>query len=159
MIHDIIERFTYLFHLWCRERKQDAYWPFGRRPAHFDRPAVWQDPKYEILWTESTPSFIVREVSLYVGVLLLISNICFLIDKFFVSARHAVGVTFLWLIGLWTLLSVLMVIDMRKKRKAYRLKHPESSNQPLQLTAERRDDPVTFHEPPYRPSFPPFRQR
>ena len=138
-MRDVIERFHYRFELWLRERSEDSFWRPGPRAADLGEPAVWENPKYEILWTESTPGFIVREVSLYVAIILIISNIGFLIDRFFPSTRHAVGVAFLWLVGLWTLLSVLMAIDMVKKRKAYRLKSPKSSNQSLQPTTGRSD--------------------
>jgi hypothetical protein len=159
MIRDVIDRFRYRFHLWWKEQREDLSWRRGPEISDLRDPAVWENPKYEILWTESTPSFIIREASLYVAIILLLSNIGFLIDRFFPSARHAVGVAFLSLVSLWTVLSVLMVIDMVKKRKAYRVKNAKSSNQSLQLTAARRDNQVSIHEPPYTPSIPPFRQR
>ena len=161
MIRDTIDRFRYRFELWCRERREYSFWrgPWPELSRESRQPAIWEDPKYQILWTESTARFIVREVSLYVGIVLLLSDIAFVIDKHFRFARNAVGIIFLWLVGIWTLLAVLMVIDMIKKRKAYRLKNPKSSNQPLQLTADRHDDRVTLHEPPFNPNFPRFRQR
>jgi hypothetical protein len=118
MIRDVIDRFRYRFHLWWKEQREDLSWRRGPEIADLREPAAWENPKYEILWTESTPSFIIREASLYVAIILLLSNIGFLIDRFFPSARHAVGVAFLSLVGLWTLLSVLMVIDMVKKKES-----------------------------------------
>jgi hypothetical protein len=148
MIRDAIDRFRYRFHLWWKEQREDLSWRRGPEIADLGEPAVWENPKYDILWTESTPSFIVREVSLYVGIILILSNIGFWIDRFFPSARHVVGIVFLWLVGTWTVLSVLMVMDMVKKRKAYGAKNTKSSNQSLQLTAARRDNQVSIHEPP-----------
>jgi hypothetical protein len=139
MIRSVVERFRYRFELWRREQREASFWRPGPRPVDLGEPKVWQDPKYEILWTESTPSFIVREVGLYVGIILILANIGFLIDRIFPSARHAVSIAFLWLLGVWTFLSLLMAIDMVKKRKAYRLKPWKSSNQPLQPTAGRSD--------------------
>ena len=122
MIREAIERFRYRFQLWHREQREASFWRPGPRHADPGDSPVWQNPKYEILWTESTLSFVIREVSLYVAIVLIISSICILIDRFSSSARHAVGIAFLWLVGLWTFLSLFMAIDMVKKRKAYRLK-------------------------------------
>jgi hypothetical protein len=159
MIQDTIERFRYRFELWRLQRREGSFWRSDPRPADLGEPALWEDPKYEMLWTESTPRFIIREATLYVGILLLISNVAFLIARFFPSARHAVGVTFLWVIGLWTFLSTLMTIDTLKKRKAYRIKCAKSSNQAMQLTAGRPEPNVTVHESAFRPATPRPRQR
>ena len=83
MIHDTIERFRYRFELWRRESREGSFWRPGPHPVDLGEPAVWEDPQYEILWTESTPRFIIREATLYVGILLLVSNVGFLIDRFF----------------------------------------------------------------------------
>jgi hypothetical protein len=93
-MRDVIERFRYRFELWRRERREDSFWRLGPRVANLGEPAVWENPKYEILWTESTSSFIVREVSLYIAIILIISNIGFFIDRSFPSARLAVGIVF-----------------------------------------------------------------
>ena len=140
MIREVIERFRYRFELWRREQREASFWRPGQRPADPGEPPVWQNPKYEILWTESTPSFVIREVSLYIAIVLIISSICILIDRFSSSARDGVGIAFLWLVGLWTFLSLLMAIDMVKKRRAYRLKPWKTSNQSLQPTAGRSDE-------------------
>src|SRR5690242_12287700 len=111
MMRDLIDRFRYRFQLWWREQRED----FTGQPARLadlGEPSIWDDPKYEVLLAEPTHSFIVREASLYVGVILIVSNISFLIDKFFPGARHAVGVTFIVLVGVWTLLTALMIIDL-----------------------------------------------
>ena len=133
MIHDVIERFRHRFELWRREQREGSFWRPGFRSVDSGEPAVLENPKYEILWTEFTPSFIIREVSLYVGILLLFSTVGVLIDRFFPSARYAVRVVFLWLVGLWTFLSVRMAVDVAKKRKAFRARNTKSSNQSLEL--------------------------
>ena|SRR6476646_4066248 len=133
MIHDVMERFRYRFELWRREQREGSFWRPSPRSVDLGEPAIWENPKYEILWTESTPSFIMREVSLYVGILLLFSTVGVLIDRFFPSARYAVRVAFLWLVGLWTFLSVRMAVDVAKKRKAFRARNAKSSNQSLEL--------------------------
>ena len=133
IIHEAIKRFRYRFQLWRREQRDASFWRPSPRPAGPGEPPVWQNPKYEILWTD--PPDRNPRVSLYVAIVLIISSICILIDRFSSSARHAVGIAFLWLVGLWTFLSLLMAIDMVKKRRAYRLKPWKSSNKSLQPTA------------------------
>ena len=72
-----MERFRYRFELWRREQREGSFWRPSPRSVDLGEPAIWENPKYEILWTESTPSFIMREVSLYVGILLSFQPLVF----------------------------------------------------------------------------------
>src|SRR6266566_5243448 len=99
MMRDLIDRFRYRFQLWWKEQREDLSWPPSSRLADLGEPSIWDDPKYQVLLTEPTHSFIIREVSLYVAIILIISNIGFLLDRFFPRARHAVGLTFIVLIA------------------------------------------------------------
>jgi len=139
---ELIERFQYRFQLWWRERYDDYIGSLGTRLSelreYWRESPVYDNPKYEVLLSESTPRFIIREVSLWVVVALILSTLGFWIDRFVPSARFAVGVTFIVLIGLSTVLSLLMAMDLAKRRKRYRTKPPKSSNRSMELTPGRR---------------------
>jgi hypothetical protein len=158
MMHDVIERFRYRFQLWWQDQREDLSWLPGPHLARLgERPL--EQPKYRILITEPTVRSLARSFISYFGVLIIAMQLCRLIARFVPSTRHALGVALLVFLVLWTLLMLWGEVDLRKARKAYRAKTTESSNQPLQLTADRRDDQVSIHEPPFTSSFPPFRQR
>jgi hypothetical protein len=164
MMHDVIERFRYRFELWRRERREDSMWG-GKWPELSPEPRdrisyYLDDPKRAELLIESTLKSIGRFAGAYFGIIVLASQICLVISRFIPSARFALGVIFLVFTALWTLVMIVSEIDLRKVRNHYRQQQAtESSNQSMQLTADRRDDPISIHEPPYTPSFPRFRQR
>jgi hypothetical protein len=83
-----------------------------------------------------------------------------MIVRFIPSARFALAITFVMFSGLWTLITIMGEVRLRKARRQYRAQQAtNSSNQALQLTAARRDDLVSIHESPFTPSIPRFRQR
>jgi hypothetical protein len=161
MIRDVIERFSYRFRLWRREQLEDYAISIPRPDT--DKPDYLsyytEHPKYMELVTESTLKSIGRIFGAYFGVLILASQLCFLIARSVPATRFILGVVFVAFTGLWTLITIFGEVRLRKARRQYREQEIKSSNQALQLTADRPDDPVTLHEPPYTPSFPPFRQR
>jgi hypothetical protein len=161
MIHDVIERFRYRFELWRREQREEYFGiPRANSVEEPDYLSRFSDPKRAMLVSESTFSHIGRAGIAYFGIIAIAAQICFLIDRFIASARFAVAIIFLVFAGLWTLLTIFFEIDLQKARKQYRQQQaPKSSNQPLQLTAARRDEPASIHEPPITSSIPRFRQR
>lgn len=157
MIHDVIERFRYRFELWRRERRDDSFW---RPSSPGEASSRFDDSKCRTIVKESTVRSIGRSISVYFGIIIIATQISRMIGRFMPSTRFDVAIVLLVFVGLWTLMSLFFHIDLYKARKQYRQQQAtKSSNQPLQLTADRRDDPVSIHEPPYTPSFPPFRQR
>ena len=159
MIHDVIERFRYRFQLWRREQREDWFGAPGTHLPDFFDTSVYAKPKYAVLLTESTPRAVVRSVGVYFGIIIIAAQICRLVAGFLPSARFGLSIGFLVFVGLWTLGMVLSTVDLHKARKAHRDEATKSSNQSLQLTAGRRDDQVSVHEPPFTPSVPRFRQR
>src|SRR4051794_3513908 len=107
----ILERFRYRFQLWRRDQREDwvgapdTHLPNFREyrdDATARHKIKWEEPKYQAMLTESTPNFIVREVSVYFGVVIILSGIARLIDKFIPAAHGAVAVAFLGLVSMWT---------------------------------------------------------
>jgi hypothetical protein len=162
MIRDVIQRFSYRFRLWRREQLEDYAISIPR--ADTDKPDYLsyyiEHPKYMELVTESTLKSIGRIFGAYFGVLILASQLCFFIARSVPATRLVLGVVFVAFTGLWTLSTIFGEVRLRKARRQYREQQAiKSSNQALQLTADRRDEPVSIHEPPFDPSFPRFRQR
>jgi hypothetical protein len=161
MIQDIIERFRYRFELWRREQREEFFGtPSTESVEEPDYLSRFSDPKRAVLVRESTFSHIGRAGIAYFGINVIAAQICFMVDSFFPSARFGVAIIFLAFAALWTLIAVLFEIDLQKARKQYRQQQAtQSSNQPLQLTAARPDEPVSIHEPPITSSIPRFRQQ
>jgi hypothetical protein len=159
MMNEVIERFRYRLQLWWRDQREDLSWLPGPHQAGLHDSSKGNDPKYEVVIAESTPRFIIRGVGVYFGVIIIFSGIGRLIDTFVPAARFVVFVAFVAFVCLWTLMMIGGTVDLVRARKARRTNDSKSSNQSLQLTADRPDDPVSIHEPPYTPSFPRFRQR
>ena len=158
MIRDVIERFRYRFELWRRQQRDD-YFGASRTGSPEEPDYVERFSKHPELVTESTFVSIGRRVAFF-GIISIAAYVCFWVVRLFPTLRFAVGVVFVVFVCLWTLCGIFFEIDLHRARKQYREgEAKKSSNQPLQLTADRRDDPVSIHEPPYTPSFPPFRQR
>jgi hypothetical protein len=129
MIRDLIERFRYRFELWRRERREDLFGtPRSQPPEERDYTSYYSDPKRAVLVTESTVRSIGRFVWVYFGVIIIMAQICVVIDRWMPSARFAVGVTFLVLVSVWTLGAISVHIDIYKARKAYRQNATKSSN-------------------------------
>lgn len=161
MIHDVIERFRYRLDLWRREQREEYFGSGGATsvegPDYISR---FSNPKRAVLLHESTFSHIGRAGITYASFIAIAAQICFMIDLFTPSARFAVAIIFLFFASLWTLLNVFFEIDLQKARKQYRQQQAtKSSNQPLQLTAARPDEPLSIHEPHITSSIPRFRQR
>lgn len=158
MIREIIDRFRYRFELWRREQREEYFGAPRTGPAE-EHDYVEHFAKHPELVTESTFVSIGRRVAFF-GVISLAAYICFWIGRFFPTLRFAAGVVFVVFVCLWTLVAVLFEVDLHRARKQYRERErKKSANQSLQPTADRREDHVSIHEPPFNPSFPRFRQR
>jgi hypothetical protein len=157
MMSDVIERFRYRFQLWRREQREGSFW---RPSTSAEASSRFDDPKYSAMVTESGVRSIGRSITVYFGIIIIATQLCRMLGALIPSARSGVSIGLLVFVVLWTLMSVFLHIDLYKARKAYRQEQAsKSSNQPLQPTAARRDDPVSIHEPPFNPSFPRARQR
>jgi hypothetical protein len=157
MMSGVIERFRYRFQLWLTEQREGSFW---RPSTSAEASSRFDDPKYHAMLTESTVRSIGRSILVYFGIIIIGTQVVRIIGSFIPSARFGVAIALAIFVALWTLTSVFFHIDLYKARKQHRQQHAiESSNQPMQLTADRRDDQVSIHEPPYTSSFPRFRQR
>jgi hypothetical protein len=132
MIRDIIERFRYRFQLWRRQVRDDYIGPPGTRtPSVRERYGLpgpttnWEDPKFKVMLTESTPNFIVREVGVYFLMIALLTSIGSILDRLLSGGQSIVSVVFLVLVALWTLLSISFTVDVIKRRRAYRSSDPD----------------------------------
>ena len=159
-MRDIIERFSYRFDLWRRQRRDASFWhgPSAEPP---DRLSFFLDhPKRAELLTESTLKSLGRLAGAYFGIIVLASQICLVIVIFIPSARFFLGVIFLLFTALWTVVMTFSEIDLRETRKLYRQQQAtKSSNQSMQLTAGRPEAQVSVHESAFRPAMPRPRQR
>jgi uncharacterized membrane protein YbhN (UPF0104 family) len=134
--------------------------PRSGPPEERDYISHFSDPKRAALMTESTFVSIGRAGAAYFGTIALFAYVCFLIASFVPFLRFALGVVFVAFVGLWTLLAVLFEIDLRKARRQYRQREAsKSSNQSLQLTADRPDDQPSIHETALTTKMSRFRQR
>jgi hypothetical protein len=160
MMRDIIERFSYRFDLWRRQRREDSFWHEPSAEPR-DRLSFFLDhPKRAELLTESTLKSLGRLAGAYFGIIVLASQICLVIVIFIPSARFVLGVIFLLFTALWTVVMTFSEIDLRETRKLYRQQQAtKSSNQAMQLTAGRPEAQVSVHESAFRPAMPPPRQR
>jgi hypothetical protein len=145
MMREVIDRFRYRFLLWHRERREDLFGmprsdPRSLREYTDERsPSKANDPSYRAVITESTSRFVIRSVGVYFGIIIILTQLGRLVLGRFPSARSAVFIAFLALVGFWTLGMILATLDFCKKRKAYREEAARSSNQTLQPTAGRSD--------------------
>ena len=142
-MRELLERFRYRFELWRREQRDDwigppgthppdyrAYWReysrrFRREESATARPKIWDDPKFRVMLTESTLNFVVREAGVYFVILALLTAVGSLIDRIFPAAYSVVSAVFIVLVCIWTLLDIVSVIEIAKRRKAYRSADPE----------------------------------
>ena len=137
MIRDIIERFSYRFELWRRERREDLF-GIPRTGPPQERDYVEHFAKHPKLVTESTFVSIGRAGAAYFSTTALVAYICFWIGTFFPALRFATGVVFVVFFCLWTLLLIPFEIDLRRARKQYREREAKkSSNQAMERTADR----------------------
>ncbi len=137
---EAIDRFRYRFELWRRERHEYSWWG-GKWPelsSGCDRTSYFADQKRAILLKESTVRSIGRTGLAYFGVIIIVSQILFVIGRLIPSARFALGIVFLVFLGVWTLGMLWTEVDLRKARKEYRQQQDtKSSNQAMQRTAGR----------------------
>ena len=144
-MREVIDRFRYRFQLWHRERREDLFGmprsdPRSLREYTDERsPSKANDPSYRAVITESSSRFVIRSVGVYFGVIIILAQLGLLVLGRFPSARSAMLIVFLVLVGFWTLGMILGTLDFCKKRKAYREEATRSSNQTLQPTAGRSD--------------------
>jgi len=79
-------------------------------------PSKANDPSYKAVITESTSRFVIRSVGVYFGVIVILAQIGRLVLGRFPSARSAVFIAFLALVGFWTLGMILGTLDFCKKK-------------------------------------------
>jgi hypothetical protein len=157
MMRDVIERFSHRFQLWRREWREEHFGTPRTGPP--DYASHYIDRNRAVLLTESAIRSVGRSVWVYFGIIIVVTQVCRIIGSMIPQARFGLAITMLVFICFWTLGSIFFHIDLYKARKQFRQQQaPESSNQSLQLTAARRDDSVSIHEPPPTVSIPRFRQ-
>jgi hypothetical protein len=161
MMRDIIERFRYRFELWRREHREEYFSPPCAGSEEPDYVSFYADhPKRAELLRESTVKSIGRFAAAYFGIIVIAAQVCLVLGRLVPQARFVFGLICVVFAGLWTLITIMGEVRLRKARRQYRQQQAtNSSNQALQLTAARRDEPVSIHEPPYTPSIPRLRQR
>jgi len=161
MMSEFIERLRYRFQLWRREQREDYFGTASSEPPEErDYVSHYSDPKRAVLLKESTIRSIGRSVGVFFGMIIIAAQICLVVGRFFPSARFTLAVVCLVFIGLWTLVSISIHIDLYKARRQYQQQQAiKSSNQTLQLTAARPDKSVSIHESAFTPHIPRFRQR
>ena len=163
MLHDIIDRFRYRFELWRREQREEYFGTprDGSAEEEPDYVSFYADhPKRAELLRESTVKSIGRFAGAYFGIIIIAAQVCLFIARSVPQARFGLATAFVVFAGLWTLITIMGEVRLRKARRQYRQQQEaKSSNQALQLTAARRDEPISIHEPPSTPSIPRFRQR
>jgi hypothetical protein len=139
MMGDVIERFRFRFQLWHRERREDLFGMPGTDPRSLREYAVERspdksnDPTYRAVMIESTPRFVIRSVGVYFGVIIILAQLCRVVLGYFPSARSAVSIVFVVLVGFWTLGMISGTLDFCRRTKAYRDEATKSSNQSLQV--------------------------
>jgi len=138
-MREFIEQFRYRCHLWWRERREDYVGSPGNHLPDYGSP-VYDESKYAVLVTESTPRFLIRSLSLYFGAIFIAALFFWLVIAFAPGTAPVVHIVFLLLTCLWTLFNVFATIGLCKARKAHRSKVTKSSNQTMRLTAEPRED-------------------
>ena len=161
MIRDVIDRFSYRFEFWRRERCEDLFGtPRTRSAEEPDYISHFSDPKRHVLLTESTFVSIGRAGAAYFGIIALFAYVCVLIVSFVPSLRFPIGIVFVVFVSLWSLMAIFFEIDLRKARKQYRQREAtKSSNMAMQLTAGRSESNVSVHESAFRSAMPRRRQR
>jgi len=158
MIRDIIERFGYRFELWRREQREEHFGTPRTGPP--DYVSHYTDRNRTVLLAESTSRSVGRSVWIYFGIIIVLTQLCRIVGGLFPSTRFGLAISLLVLVSFWTFGAILYHLDLYKARKQYRQQQAtKSSNQSLQLTAARRDEPVSIHEPPITSTIPRCPQR
>jgi uncharacterized membrane protein YcjF (UPF0283 family) len=109
MMRDLVERFSYRFHLWLREQRGDF------RNADSTRPIAQIYRK-----DESIPQMVIRHVGVLLGGIIILTGIARIIDVFAPKAAFAVFVVLVILIPFWVFAGVASLIGewSAKKQRA-----------------------------------------
>jgi hypothetical protein len=145
MLQDLIERFRYRFQLWRREQREDWIGPPGTRlpnyreymqeasaAARVERPEdSWRSiaPKNRVVLMGSTPRFIVRTLTIYLAVLVIVLVGCFLLGTFVPLLHYVCLIAAIVLGTTWTLMNLLGTAHILKQRKQYREWRQHLTNQ------------------------------
>jgi hypothetical protein len=106
MMRDIIERFSYRFQLWHRERREDL---FGS--ARLPDVKIYSK-------SESVPKMVVRHLSVYFGGIIIATGIGRIIVGFAPAAAFPIFVILAVLLLFWTLAGVRTFIGELKAEKS-----------------------------------------
>jgi uncharacterized membrane protein YcjF (UPF0283 family) len=115
MMRDLIERFSYRFHLWLREQRGDFRGADGTRP-------IAQIYRKD----ESIPQMVIRHVGVLFGGVIVLTGIGRIIDTFAPKAAFAVFVVLVVLIPFWIFAGVAAAIgewSAKKQQTADTLNH------------------------------------
>ena len=127
-MRELIERFSYRFDLWAKERDEEGLGAGGSRPAA----RIYRKD-------ESVFQMVVRYVSITALSIVFFSIIGRIVIRFAPSAAFVVFVTLAIFIPIWILCGVsVFVAELKAKRELAAEEH-KSSNQSLEPTAGRRD--------------------
>jgi hypothetical protein len=160
MMRDVFERFRYRWHLWWRERRDDYIGPPGTHSPDW-RDYVHRDsPGFQATIAQSSVKFWTETIVVYFIYIWFAVEVARLFLLFLPAARFVVVFVFTILFCLWSIFWISGTIYSWRLRKHFKPSgEPKSSNQSIQLTADRRDDQPSIHETAFVPKFPPFRQR
>lgn len=107
MIRDLIERFTYRFQLWTRERKGEHLGAGDTRSLT----AIYRRD-------ESIPQMVIRHIGVLLGGIIVLTGVGRIIDTFAPKAAFVVFVALIILIPFWILAGVVVLIVEWSAKKA-----------------------------------------
>jgi hypothetical protein len=134
MLQDMIERFSYRFELWRRERR--TKWSGAReKPVPISdeelREDSWQSipPQKRIILTDPTPRFVLRTLVPYLAIPVILVLGCRLLGTFVPVSAYACSIAAIVLAILWTLTTALGTMHICKQRREYRSWQKHLTNQ------------------------------
>lgn len=141
---ELVERFRYRFQLWRKEQREDLIGPPGTRLPEMGPPGVsgWR--------------LLFRAGGAYIAIVLLLTRVAAIFSRSFPDGRFYIFLLLAFVIGFLTISLVIAVISGWTPRSNDAAK---SSNQTMQLTADRSETKPAVHESAFVPKMPPRRQR
>jgi hypothetical protein len=126
MIRDVIERFSYRFDLWARERDEEHLGAGGSRSAS----RIYRKD-------ESVFQMVVRYVGVTALSIVFFTIIGRIVIRFAPGASFAVFVTLVIFIPIWILCGITVFVAELKAKRALAAEDHKSSNKSLEPTAGR----------------------
>ena len=141
---ELVERFRYRFQLWRKEQREDWIGPPGTHLPQVGPPGLsgWR--------------LLFRSGGAYLVIVLLLTRVAAILSRAFPDGRFAIFLLLAFVIAFLTLSFVIAVVSGWTPRQDDASK---SSNQTMQLTADRTESTPSVHETAFVPKMPPFRQR